>query len=207
MGLSSAGPHPCQFSLKEVVDVIAVRGHLEGMAARLVAENGVSAALNHDLQQCLDAGDRAMATGMVSYDDHAAYTAMNDRFHALILAACDNKALQRLMAANDRLSLASASSLLPLQCLAHKALQCMRYAHHQHHILVQAIKRGEGARARALAAEHTEAARQNMYMAVASREQASSLVPGIRLVTEPGPAATAGPSAGLFAGPFAGPFA
>ena len=94
----------------------------------------------------------------------------------------------------------------------------MRYAHHQHHILVQAIKRGEGARARALAAEHTEAARQNMYMAVASREQAASLVPGIRLVTEPGPAATAGPlpghcratagpSAGLSAGPSAGLFA
>ena len=30
-----------QFTAQEVIDAISVRGHLEGMAARLVAEHGV----------------------------------------------------------------------------------------------------------------------------------------------------------------------
>ncbi len=177
-----------QFSLKEVVDAIAVRGHLEGMAARLVAENGMSQQLNHQLQQCLADGDGALATGLATYDDHAAYVAMNDRFHALVLGACGNKALQRALATNDKLPFAAPSTLLPMQCLADEGLRWMHFAHQQHHMLVQAIKRGEGARAQALATEHTEVARENMYMAVASREQATSLVPGMRLLTEPGEA-------------------
>jgi hypothetical protein len=79
-----------------VTDAIAVRGHLEGMAARLVAEHGVSRQLQGDLQACLDAGDEALlATNPLTYESYAAYAAMNDRFHALILDACGNRALQR----------------------------------------------------------------------------------------------------------------
>jgi GntR family transcriptional regulator of vanillate catabolism len=51
-----------QYTAQEVTDAIAVRGHLEGMAARLVAEHGVSRQLQGDLQACLDAGDEALLT-------------------------------------------------------------------------------------------------------------------------------------------------
>ncbi len=170
-----------QITLKEVLDAIAVRGHLEGMAARLVAESGISAQLNHDLEQRLADGDRLLTTGMVGYERHAEFIAMNERFHALILAACNNKALQRAIAANDRLPLASATALLPMQGTPEDALQWTRFVHQQHHMLVQAIKRGEGVRAQALATEHVEVAKENMYRAVSSNEQQ----PGMHLVTRP----------------------
>ncbi len=88
-----------QFTPREVADAIAVRGHLEGMAARLVAEHGVSRQLQLDLQSCLDEGDRALAANPLGYENYAAYAAMNDRFHALILEASGNRALQRAIGA------------------------------------------------------------------------------------------------------------
>jgi GntR family transcriptional regulator of vanillate catabolism len=95
-----------QFTPREVADAIAVRGHLEGMAARLVAEHGVSRQLQGDLQACLEAGDRLLADNPLTLESYAAYAGMNDRFHALILDACGNRALQRAVALNDKLPFA-----------------------------------------------------------------------------------------------------
>jgi GntR family transcriptional regulator of vanillate catabolism len=47
----------------------------------------------------------------------------------------------------------------------------MLYAHRQHHMLVAALKAGEGARAQALATEHTEVAQMNLRMALERRSR------------------------------------
>jgi GntR family transcriptional regulator, vanillate catabolism transcriptional regulator len=170
------------YTAQEVCDAIAVRGHLEGMAARLVAEHGVSRALQGDLQACLDEGDRLLAAPALDIDSYAAYARMNDRFHALLLEACGNRALQRALAQNDRLPFAPASAMLPMQGTLDKDLDWMRYAHRQHHMLVNALRRGEGARAQALATEHTEVAQMNMRLALERRHESQAVLPAIRLV-------------------------
>ncbi|MCU0957169.1 MAG: GntR family transcriptional regulator [Hydrogenophaga sp.] len=170
------------YTAQEVCDAIAVRGHLEGMAARLVAEHGVSRALQGDLQACLEEGDRLLAAPALDIDSYAAYARMNDRFHALILEACGNRALQRALAQNDRLPFAPASAMLPMQGTLDKDLDWMRYAHRQHHMLVDALRRGEGARAQALATEHTEVAQMNMRLALERRHESQAVLPAIRLV-------------------------
>jgi GntR family transcriptional regulator of vanillate catabolism len=81
-----------QFTVQEVADAIAVRGHLEGMAARLVAEHGFPRQLEGDLRSCLDEGDAALAPEPLTYECYARYAVMNDRFHALVLQACGNRA-------------------------------------------------------------------------------------------------------------------
>lgn len=171
-----------QFTPREVSDAIAVRGHLEGMAARLVAEHGVSRQLQLDLQSCLDEGDRALAANPLGYENYAAYAAMNDRFHALILEASGNRALQRAIQLNDKLPFASASAMLPMQSTLEQDRDWMHYAHRQHHMLFAALKAGEGARAQALAVEHTEVAQMNMRMALERRAETESVMPGLRLV-------------------------
>ena len=120
-----------QFTPREVADAIAVRGHLEGMAARLVAEHGVSRQLQLDLQACLDDGDSALAANPLTYESYADYAAMNDRFHALILDACGNRALQRAVALNDKLPFAPASAMLPMQGTVTLDRDWMLYAHRQ----------------------------------------------------------------------------
>ena len=170
------------FTAQEVRDAIAVRGHLEGMAARLVAEHGVSRQLQGDLQACLDEGDRLLAANPLTLESYAEYAAMNDRFHACILAASGNRALQRAVALNNRLPFAPASAMLPMQGTVTLDRDWMLYAHRQHHLLVDALRRGEGARAQALAAEHTEVAQENMRLALERRAESERVMPGIRLV-------------------------
>jgi GntR family transcriptional regulator of vanillate catabolism len=171
-----------QFTPREVADAIAVRGHLEGMAARLVAEHGVSRQLQAELQACLEAGDLALAANPLDYESYAAYAAMNDRFHALVLEASGNRALQRAVALNDKLPFAPASAMLPMQGTVTLDRDWMLYAHRQHHMLFAALKAGEGARAQALAIEHTEVAQMNMRMALERRAEAERVLPAIRLV-------------------------
>jgi GntR family transcriptional regulator of vanillate catabolism len=170
------------FTAQEVRDAIAVRGHLEGMAARLVAEHGVSRQLQGDLQACLDEGDRLLAANPLTLESYAAYASMNDRFHELILVASGNRALQRAVALNNRLPFAPASAMLPMQGSVTLDRDWMLYAHRQHHMLVEAMKRGEGARAQALATEHTEVAQENMRLALERRAESEQVMPGIRLV-------------------------
>ena len=171
-----------QFTPREVADAIAVRGHLEGMAARLVAEHGVARQLQLELQACLEEGDRLLQANPLGYDSYAAYAAMNDRFHALLLAACGNRALQRAVALNDKLPFAPASAMLPMQGSLAPDRDWMLYAHRQHHMLVQALQRGEGARAQALAMEHTEVALENLRLALERRSETEEMLPAIRLV-------------------------
>ena len=171
-----------QFTPREVADAIAVRGHLEGMAARLVAEHGVSRQLQADLQACLDGGDSVLAANPLTYESYAAYAAMNDRFHARVLEACGNRALQRAVALNDKLPFAPASAMLPMQGTVTLDRDWMLYAHRQHHMLVAALRAGEGARAQALAIEHVEVAQMNMRMALERRAETERVLPAIRLV-------------------------
>lgn len=171
-----------RFTAQEVADAIAVRGHLESMAARLVAEHGVGRQLALELQSCLDEGDAALAADPLTVEDYARYAAMNDRFHQLILAACGNRALQRAVALNNRLPFAPASAMLPMQGQVTMDRDWMLYAHRQHHMLVAALARGEGARAAALAAEHTEVAQINLRQALQDRQESEKVLPAIRLV-------------------------
>lgn len=171
-----------QFTPQEVTDAIAVRGHLEGMAARLVAEHGISRRLQLDLQECLDQGDRVLATMPLTIDSYAAYATINDRFHAAIVEASGNSALQRAIALNDRLPFAPASAMLPMQGTVALDRDWMLYAHRQHYMLVDAMKHGEGSRAQALAAEHTEVAKANMRLALERRGESEQVLPAIRLV-------------------------
>ena len=171
-----------QFTPREVADAIAVRGQLEGMAARLVAEHGVSRQLQGDLQACLLEGDLALAANPLGYENYAAYAVVNDRFHRLVLEACGNRALQRAVAINDKLPFAPASAMLPMQGSVALDRDWMLYAHRQHHMLFAALKAGEGARAQALAIEHTEVAQMNMRMALERRAETERVLPAIRLV-------------------------
>jgi len=58
----------------------------------------------------------------------------------------------------------------------------MLYAHRQHHMLSDVLRAGQGARAQALAAEHTEVAQMNMRLALERRADAERLRPAMRLV-------------------------
>jgi GntR family transcriptional regulator of vanillate catabolism len=144
-----------RFSVHDVLGAIDVRGVLEGLAARTVAERGVSPALSGALRQCLDIGDAIFSKASMLPGDEAQYSEMNRRFHALILQAAGNHALSNILILNDRLPFAAASAVAFDKSGADWHYKTLSYAHQQHHAIVKALEAGESVRAEALMAEHT----------------------------------------------------
>lgn len=158
-----------RFTLPEIEDAIALRGTLEGMAARLVAESGLPPAARRVFEACLAEGDSALAGAA---PDVPAYEAMNARLHAALAEAAGNLALSRALAAVSALPFAGASALLRQAGSA----DLLRHAHHQHHLLAEALGAGQGARAEALMREHAENARRNLRAALAAGDAAARLI-------------------------------
>jgi GntR family transcriptional regulator of vanillate catabolism len=154
-----------RFTLPEIEDAIALRGTLEGMAARLVAETGLPPATRRVFEECLADGDAALAG---AEPDVPSYEAMNARLHAALAEAAGNLALSRALAVVSSLPFAGASALLRQA----DSRDLLRHAHHQHRLLAEALAAGQGARAEALMREHAENARRNLRAALAAGDGA-----------------------------------
>ena len=156
------------FTLKDIIDAIELRGALEGMAARLVAEAGMTEALAADLEACLAEGEAIAQARQFGGRDDARWADMNDRFHRLIVTASANRALIDALALNDLLPFASAKSVLggdaEQPALVRKHHEILQHAQFQHRAVMDALRRGEGARAEALMREHALAARDNVIV-------------------------------------------
>ncbi len=184
----SGGYQMRRFTGREVTDAIRVRGVLEGMAARTLAEQGASRALLRELQDCLSAGDATVDKPTMDLDDYAAYVEVNTRFHHLLVNGSGNLALIRAINMLNGQPFAAASAMLPMQSSFDEGHQWMKQAQRQHHAMVQAIENGQGYRVQALCEEHVEIACMNMEYAMEQPEVAAQLLPGIHLVAlEAGP--------------------
>lgn len=172
-----------KYTAREIGEAIAVHANLEGMCARLVAEQGVSRSLSEELQACLDEGDQVARGDLSSMDAIGAYLAVNTRFHKLIVDACGNRVLVDCLASLDRIPFAAAGGMLPFQSQLPDTDDVMRFAQRQHHMLVEALRKGQGARAQALAEEHRQIALLNLKHATEHGGETDDLLPVLRLVT------------------------
>ncbi len=184
--MPSGGYRMRGFTTQEVSEAIQTRGVLEGYALRLLAEKGVSKRLSRLLHECLELGDQAVNKPQMDLDDYALYVEMNTRLHELILEGCGNRTVLRMMEMLNGQPFAAPSAMLPMQSSLEAGTRSMQQAHHQHHAMVHAIERGQGARAQALGEEHVEIARMNVEYATQDPELAAKVLPGIRLVTGTG---------------------
>src|ERR1700674_2681953 len=75
------------FSEAEIFDAIEVRGAIEGLAARMAAERGVSQTLLAEMRDCISQMDEVLATAKPGDDHLSQYAALNGRFHALLVDA------------------------------------------------------------------------------------------------------------------------
>lgn len=171
------------FTALEVDHAIQTRGVLEGFAARLLAEEGLTRQLTRDLHDCLEQGDAAVFKSDMTLDDYAIYVDMNDRFHKLIVQGCGNPSVARMLDTLAGQPFAAASAMLPMQSSMAEGHHWMQMAHRTHHSLVQAITNRQGLRAQMLGEEHVQIARMNLEYALRQPDIAAQVMPGIKLVT------------------------
>jgi len=153
------------FTAADVLDAIEVRSALEGVAARRVAEHGASKSFLRALRDCLEDGDGILNGRSVQEQDEARYAEMNQQFHALILNEAGSPILTEAIGRNNRVPFAGPQALAFDRGNLELMYDQLRYAHHQHHRLVEAIEAGHGARAEALMREHAHVVEESINLA------------------------------------------
>ena len=176
------------FTAADIVDAIDLRGALEGLAIRKVAERGPSKALLRELRACLEDGDVILNKRHVEENDEGLYADMNERFHRLILAESGSSLLAETLARNSRIPFAGPQALAFDKGNLEQMYDMLRYAHRQHYAIVEALERGQSARAEALMREHANSAKESINLTalpMAAGENAGRSTPVRSLSREP----------------------
>src|SRR6516162_633616 len=152
------------FSTTDILDAIDLRGVLEGLAARRVAEQGVPRNVLEALRECLAEGDQILAEGHVADKAEALYVDMNVRFHQLIVLECRSPIIEQALERNARIPFAGPQALAFDKMSLDRMYQVLWYSHKQHHYIVAAIERGESGRVEALMREHANPVKDSLNL-------------------------------------------
>lgn len=169
------------FSERDVHDAIELRGTLEGLAARLAAERGISTIAGQLLGDLLARLDEVVNALPLDVDAFERYIELNARLHREIARLAESRVVERQIERVMALPFASPSAFVMAQSKSEDARNVLIIAQDQHRAVVEAIIDREGARAEALMREHSRVARRNLGQAVRSRE-ALEQVPGGKLI-------------------------
>lgn len=148
-GAPNRGFRVRRFTIDDMREIIEVRATMEGMAARLAAEKGISADQAAALTACIEEVASLIASKKHDETVFRSFSDINIRFHATVLEAAGNAALIRLMERNPFRS-APLLHLLPVE----ESLGTLAEAQRDHIRLVEAIRGGEAVRAEFLMREH-----------------------------------------------------
>ena len=151
------------FSARESALAIELRGAIEGLAARIAAREGATAALLATLGECLRDGDALFEKRYLEQGDELAYGRMNARFHAAIVAAADSSSIADAYARINLVPFAAPSTIAFNQVGVEKAFDVLNYAHRQHHEIAAAIRTGDAGRAEFLLREHAHQPRSSLW--------------------------------------------
>ncbi|GKY86644.1 GntR family transcriptional regulator [Sinisalibacter aestuarii] len=170
------------FTYRDVIDAIELRGVLEGTAARIAAERGVSAdeirkirGIVAQIDTCFGAIDSPV--------DFDRYSELNATFHNLLADLCGSPIIQREIARVKSLPFASPSAFVLGHATSAATHRTLVMAQTQHRAIVDAIESREGARAEALAREHARIARENLETNRNGSDSGQPL-PGMALIVD-----------------------
>jgi GntR family transcriptional regulator of vanillate catabolism len=177
-GLESRGYVVREFTESDISDAIELRGVLEGTAARLAAERG---AMPDDVAELRAICDTiAEAVRRADYESFEEFVDMNERFHAGILRMARSPVLERALEAIIVLPFAGPSAFVMAQAVLPESRDILIMAHRHHLGLIEAIERGQGARAESLGREHALLARANLEV-VMEHPEVLERMPGASL--------------------------
>lgn len=165
-------------SLKEVLDAYDIKGAVEGLAARLIAERGLSEAMRARFEVVVARGDAALARPGWGDEHHREMLEMRLDFHHLLLEASENAHIEALLRPFRLIPRLYDPRLEPDSEFFQRAYSREVWAHSQRDLLqlVIAMARREGSRADALARELAYMDREIFRQAV--EDQLAGEAPG-----------------------------
>ncbi|MPW45187.1 GntR family transcriptional regulator [Acinetobacter guerrae] len=139
-----------------IQDALEVRGVLEGLAAKTLAEKGINEEQKETLRHCIEQTEK-LFEGKTEFgdDELEKYHHFNVIFHDTIIQGANNVALMQALAKNNQLPMASAQALTYDQSRALSEYRRLHYAHLQHCSIYDALIKRQAGRAESLMREHS----------------------------------------------------
>ena len=179
------------FTLEDVWDAIETRGILEGAAARLAAERLEDQRELKSLREYRDEMDAMVQMDgdpdrytEPDIDSFARYLDLNEAFHSEIVTLSKSAMIRRALMQVNSVPFASPSALLYVRAKLPRAPHMFAVSHDHHRCIVEAIEHRQGARAEAVAREHSRMTRRNVEFAISDTSILSG-VPGASLIRIP----------------------
>ncbi|MET0376865.1 MAG: GntR family transcriptional regulator [Rhizorhabdus sp.] len=142
------------FTLDYIMDAYVIRETLEGVACRLAAEKGVSAAASQKMEALLGEADRILNEVGLKDEARGPLREINDQFHRFIVDAADNAVLGQALTIATNIPYSSSRVAHWYKEDDPEGLFQLRALHAQHHAILVAIRAGEGYRAEMLMRGH-----------------------------------------------------
>lgn len=168
------------FSEADIVDAIELRGVLEGTAARLAAERGISDDYLKAVSKTLRELDEIVAPPVEDLDFER-YHKCNAIFHDQLRNLSGSTIIRQEIDRVTSMPFADPSAFLRAQVDFPEFRASLQVGQEHHRAIIDAVAKREGARAEALAREHARLAKRNLDHVMRNQTLKDS-VPGLFLV-------------------------
>lgn len=172
------------FSLDEVVEAILVRGELEAIAARTIAERGLAADFRERMDAEITRGGEVLKTKSFDAAARIAWCETNEAFHATLVDASGMRPLASAYAQVNLVPLASPRATIFNVAEPELLRQQLIVAHEDHRLILNALVDRQSMRAAALTREHAYRSGENKRRNFPHIDMQAMIVetPGIALV-------------------------
>lgn len=150
------------FSLSEVINAYEVRAVLEGLAARLSAERGLSESGRDIIGQALRDGDDLLRHGHLLDEHRAEYGRINAAIHETIHAAAGSRLLSDMVYLCQQVPVSSPRNVVAFE------ERDVRRRHDDHHRIFEAIVSRDPWRAEMLMRDHVASVKSSLVRSLAS---------------------------------------
>ncbi|MGR3502473.1 GntR family transcriptional regulator [Pseudaestuariivita sp.] len=144
-------------SSADISNTIAVRASLEALAAKTMAEQGMSAEVEATLLASIETTEDILASDTPVQELLDNYHAANVVFHETIMKGCGNDLILHTFERIAALPFAKLGSLVFEGTNPRRQHMRLTVGHSQHVILLDALRKRDGARAEAMMREHSHA--------------------------------------------------
>jgi GntR family transcriptional regulator of vanillate catabolism len=151
-----------EFTVGEIVSAYEVRAVLEGLAARLTAERGLSEDDRTTMLQALRDGDDLLRSKRFSEEHRLAYGRINASFHETIHAAAGSRMLNDVIFLCQQVPVSSPRNVVAFE------EKDVRRRHDDHHRIFEAIIGREAWRAEVLMRDHVASVKSSLVRSLSS---------------------------------------
>ncbi|MGA7807015.1 GntR family transcriptional regulator [Bradyrhizobium sp.] len=150
------------FSLAEVINAYEVRAVLEGLAARLGAERGLSERARATIDQALQDGDDLLRHGRLLEEHRGKYGRINATIHETIHAAAGSRLISEMVYLCQQVPVSSPRNVVAFE------ERDVRRRHDDHHRIFEAIVSRDAWRAEMLMRDHVASVKASLVRSLSS---------------------------------------